>query len=162
MAHTVKAYYKGLHAIFNKEIDVDTDTLDVILVSNGYTPDYVNDEFVDDGGADDVIDAEINAGNGNTNGYYAGYGNTGRQQPGSATLTVDANGITVDIADVTFTSLGAALADVTYIVIAKQGSADDTTAQLLFCIELDPVYDPQGGDLQVQFNASGLYRIANP
>lgn len=65
MAVTAKWYGKAFLAAFNKEIDLDTDTIKVALVTSSYTPDQDAHDYWDDVSANEVAN-----GNGYTTGGY--------------------------------------------------------------------------------------------
>ncbi|MFG0251207.1 MAG: hypothetical protein ACF8OB_20165 [Phycisphaeraceae bacterium JB051] len=123
MANT--AYLSGVAAILDGSIDLDTDTLKVILCNSTYTP-ANTDDFVDEGGASDPIDAEINV-----TGYTPGYGNSGRKTA-SVTVTEDAanNRMVVSLADITWTSVASGVT-ITHAILIKEGTSDDTDSQLI-------------------------------
>lgn len=161
MAHTIQFFSEGIKKILAGEIDLEDDTIKVALIGAGYSPDLDAHEFMDEGGGDDPIDEEANAGNGNTNGYYAGHGNTGRKSLASKALSVNVDGsVKYDADDLTWTALAAGAGDIYYGLIHKEGTADDTTAPLIALITFDPIFSPDGNDFNVQWNTDGIATAA--
>ena len=74
----------------------------VMLVDSTYAPDR-DDQFVDDGGANDPIDQEISGGSG----YTGGFAGSGRKVLGSKTITIDLGNdrSDFDAADVTWSTI---------------------------------------------------------
>ena len=62
---TPKWYANGLLAVTNGSVDLDTDTIKLILVTSSYTPSQGNDNFRDDLGAN-----EASGGSGYTSGGF--------------------------------------------------------------------------------------------
>lgn len=142
-------FYKGIIALLNKEIDLDTDTIKVALMDSDWVADLTDEDMAD------VNAMELNAGGGDTNGYYAGFAGTGRQTLANAALSLITGGTKFDADDTTFTTLGAALDDVWALVIYHHNTSD-ADSKLLIAVELDPVYDPDGNDLPIQWHPDGI------
>ncbi len=155
MAHTISVYQEGIKALFGAS-DFSSDTVTVALFTSGYVPNYQTDDVVND-----FVSSELNNGGGDTNGYYAGHGNDGRQDLGSKTMTASSGGLVIDAADVTFASLAAALADVYGAVIMLEGTSDDTDAVPVAYVDFDPIFDPNASDLLIQWNSSGIFAVGN-
>lgn len=147
MAHTGKAHMTGLKRALAA---LTSGTLKAVLMTSSYVPDYDSDEFMSA-----LAAYELNYGNGDTNGYYAGHGNTGRKTLANASLTVTAGSVKFDADDITWSSLGAALPDVYGILIIFEGTTDDTDATVMAYIDLDPIVSPDGNDLNFQFPSAG-------
>src|SRR5690554_2690070 len=94
-------YTTGLLKILDGTIDLDTDTVKVMLVKSTYTfnPDQ---DLIDDGSADDLASHEVDA-----SGYTGGFGGAGRK---TVTVTMQSNDtdnrVDIAIADLTWTTLG--------------------------------------------------------
>ena len=110
-------------------VSLSSDTLKAILVGSGYTPNP-DHRYVDEGGGNDVIDHEISG-----TGYVAGHGNSGRRTLANVDVSVDdtANTMTV-YADPAIWS-GYNAGSVAKVVIAKEGTSDDTDAILISSID---------------------------
>src|SRR5690349_21468045 len=57
-----KVYGNAIKAAFNKEVDWDSDTIKVMLVSGSYTPNQDSHDYVDDVRANEVTGAGYTAG----------------------------------------------------------------------------------------------------
>lgn len=120
-------YNKAVQEVLTGTIDLDTNTLKVMLVNSTYTPNKDND-VVDAGGGSDAADAEIVATN-----YTAGWGGAGRKTATISVTEQDANDRAVVIfSDITWTALGGAANDtVVGAILIKEGGANDTTSRLI-------------------------------
>lgn len=149
-------YNTAAKEIADGTIDLDTDTLKVMLIGTGtaYTPDR-DDDFVDEGGANDPIDAELNG----VSGYTRGFGNAGRKTA-SVTVEVDkANDrAEVDIADLTWTALGTG-DTIAAAILIKEGT-DDTDTKLIAYFDVTDT-PTNGGDITLDFDAAeGAIRLS--
>ena len=154
MAHVCKAYYPGMVALANKEIDLDTDTIKVALMETGFVYDLTDEDMAD------ISADELNAGNGDTNGYFAGFAGTGRQALANKAIAAIATGMKFDAGDTTFAAMAAALPDVHAAVVYHHNTAD-ADSKLLFVMDFDPVFDPDGNDLSIQWHVDGITTWAN-
>lgn len=152
MAHTVRTFANGISKILNKEVDVDTDTLKAALMTSGYVPDYQLHDFMDD-----ATIQEVNYNNGDTNGYFAGFGGTGRQTLANVLRRITSTHVEIDADDLTFPALGAALPDVHGILIYAHKTTD-ADSPLICYVDFSPIHDPDGNALIVQFNPNGMFR----
>lgn len=138
--------------IMDGTLNLNTDTLKIMLINATYTPN-ADHTLVDAGGASDVLDAEINATN-----YAGGWGGAGRKTLTTKTFQQD------DVNDrgelhadnVSWTALGGAANDtIVAAVLVKEGGANDTTSRLIAYIDLADT-TTNGGDFTIQWNAEGL------
>lgn len=99
MASSVHTHAKNL--IITNDLDLVTDSgLKLMLATSGYTDDPDQD-FIDDGGANDLIDHELAA-----TGYSSGFGNRyGIDNPGTTVDDTD-NEVEYDFDDEAFGALG--------------------------------------------------------
>lgn len=138
-------YNRALKQILSGEINLTSDTIKVMLVDSGYTPNADHD-FVDNG-MNDASDPSFNELSGT--GYI-------RQTLGSKTFQEsDANDRgEFDAADVTFEDIDAGTADAAILYV--EGN-DDTDSVLLAYID-DGGFPrtTNGGDLTIQWNANGI------
>jgi len=122
------AYNLAATEIFQGGIDPDTDTLKVMLVGTGYTPDQDHD--VIDNGANDATDpsfSEIVA-----TGYTGGFGGAGRKTAAIVVAEDDANNrALITITDLTWASLGGATNDTIATAILVKEITDDTASRLI-------------------------------
>ncbi len=141
-------YNEGAYQLRNGgSVDFAADTIEYILVSSGYTPDKDDDNTV-------LAAAEISG----VTGYTGGFGGSGRKTLASKTLTKDTvnDRIVYDAADPSNWTLGVG-DDVLGVVVAKKGSADDTTAVLLFFLEITGGPIPTNGStFTFAVHANGL------
>lgn len=141
-------YNKGVAEMLDGTIDIDTDTIKMMLVDSTYSPDK-SDEVVDDGTSSDAASAEISV-----TGYTAGWGGAGRK---TCAITLQENDTDdrVDIAidDLTWNSLGAG-ATIVGAVLIKEGGANDTTSRLLAYFDITNTAT-SGGNVTLDFTALG-------
>jgi len=127
-----------LNALNNSlALDLDNDTLKIMLVTSGYTPDFGTHDF-----KADVTNEVVGTG------YTAG-----GETLTSVALTQSAGTITFDAADVTWTSS----------TITARGAViyDDTLASdpLICYIDFGSDQSSSSGDFQIAFNASGIFTL---
>jgi hypothetical protein len=137
-------YNQAAFEIIGGQISLLSDTLKVMLVGSGYTPDRDHD-VVDAGGANDPVDHELNG-----TGYVGGWGGSGRQALSSKTLTLDKTNdrVVFDCADVTWTAIDAGT--VAHAIVIKEGATNDTTSRLVSNHDISVTTN--GGSLTVQIN----------
>lgn len=142
-------YNHVIKLMFNGGINLDTDTLKVMLVNGDYTPDRDHD-FVDAGGANDPVDAEIVATN-----YTRGWGGSGRKTVAVTVTEQDASNRAVLIfSDQTWTALGGAVNDdIVGAILIKEGGADDTDS-ILICYWDVVDFTTNGSDYELSFDAT--------
>lgn len=117
------AYSNGVENIINGTIDVDTSTLKVMLVDDGYTYDPDHD-FVND-----ISGQEITA-----TSYTAGFAGAGRKTA-SITITEQtaSNRVVVIIGDLTWSPLGGATNDVVQAgVLIREITNDAASIPIVF------------------------------
>jgi len=135
----------------NGGVNLSSDTLKAVLVTSGYTPN-ADHNFLDS------ITASTSKELSGT-GYTAGFGGSGRKTLASVTVTQDdTNDLAVfDAADLTWTAINAGT--VAYVAIVKE-ITDDAHSPILAVLSLSPAVTTNGGDLTIQFSASGLITFA--
>jgi len=157
MAHTATMYQEGIKHLLEGDINLPGAVITIMLMSDGYVPDFATHEFVDEGGgAGDPKNEEINFGGGDTHNYFAGWGNTGRKTLANNALTIGGGVIKWDGDDLVWTALAAALEEIHGVIVCEKGSADDTDSIMLFYVDFDPVFDPNGSDFNVNWHSDGL------
>lgn len=142
MAATGKFFGKAFLALFNKEIDWDSDTIKVLLTTSAYTPDQDAHDY-----KDDVTD-EVSG-----TGYSAG-----GQALSSKTITYTSatNKITLDAADVQWASSSITAR---HAVIYDDTPATAATKPLLgYQSETSDVVSTNG-NWDLIWNASGIFEI---
>lgn len=141
-------YNKGLYEIISGTIDLDTDTLKLMLVDTSYTFD-ADHEVVDNGAsnATDPSHNEIVATN-----YTAGFGGAGRK---TVTITGQENDTNnradFALADVTWTALGGASNDTIGGAILIKENTNDTDSRLIAFFDLTDT-PTNGSDITLDFN----------
>ena len=128
-----------------------TGTFKWLLVSTATPYTYnVDDDFVDAGGANDVVDAETNV-----SGYIRGWGGAGRLTVASKTFTVNDtnNRLELDCADPSWAGLGTGETLAAALII-REGAANDTTSQLYAYLDFNDV--ASGGTLTLQVASNGI------
>lgn len=140
-------YTNGLFGVMSGAIDLDGDTLRVMLVKDTYTPDK-DHQYVDDGGANDPIDHECDA-----TGYTGGHGGAGRQAVANvghqANETDDR--VDIDCDDITYNSIGGTTDnDIGYLILYKDAGVGDTTNPLI--AYWDTPVTTNGGDITFDMN----------
>lgn len=137
---TTALYTKFPAKLANAEIDWDTDTIKVALVTSSYTPDQDAHDYWDD----------VSANEASGTGYTAGGATLA-----SKTITQDnaTNKQTFDAADVSWTS---STITARYAVIYKStGTA--STSPLIGYVDFASNQSSSSGTFQIQWNASGIF-----
>jgi len=128
-------YPAGIDALMEGSVALLTDTIKVVLVDTGaYT--YVNTH--------DNLD-DVPAGSRIATGTLA-----------SKTSTFSSNVWTFDAADTTLSAVTGAQSE---IVIVYKDTGVESTSRLLLKLDLASAVTPNGGDIVLQYNASGLGTI---
>ena len=139
MANIVYTY--GLGELLNGGIDMDTDTIKMMLVDASYTPDKDHD-FVDDASANEI----------SVDGYA-------RQALGSRTVTVNTTDdrAEFDAANVAFGALATGETIAGAIIFEDRGGADSANPMILY---MDLTNTPTNGStVTVEFDAIGLFYL---
>lgn len=142
-------YNTGLLEVSNGTIDLDTDTLKLMLVDTGYT--FDPDHTVIDNGANNGTDPsfnEISATN-----YAGGFGGGGRK---TVTITSQANNTNnradYALADVTWSSLGGVSNDTIGGAILIKENTNDTDSRLICFFDITDT-PTNGSDVTLDFNS---------
>jgi len=128
-------------------INLLSDTIKVMLLSSGYTPNK-DHEFVSDLGANELSGT----------GYTAGFGSASRKTLASKTVTKD-NGTDkayFDAADVSWTAINAGTA--AYAALVKEVTTD-ADSPVIAVVDLNPDVATNGGDYTIQWNAAGIIEL---
>lgn len=129
-------YSTGIKAILDGDVDLLADTIKAVLVDSAdYTVNLTTHDFLDD----------VAAGGRVATGTLA-----------SKTTTVATNVITFDAADTTLSSV---TGDVSEAVVIYKDTGDAATSQLILYLELTAPVTPNGGNIVLAWNASGLGTI---
>lgn len=156
-------YNTAATEIVDQVINMETDTIEIMLVTSGYVADR-DDDFVEEG-ANDANEHEITATN-----YTGGHAGAGRHTANtSGAWTVDkANDrAELDATDpAVWTSLGNAMnAVIKACLVIKRGTADDTTARLIVHIDTSSgspslPFTTNGSNFTLNYNAEGIVQVS--
>lgn len=139
-----KLYGSFLVKALNKEIDWDTDTIKVALLTNAYTPNQDTHDYFDD-----VSSNEVAA----TGGYSAG-GNT----LANKTITYDSgtNVIKLDADDVTWST---STITARYAVVYDASPATNATRPLIGYVDFGSDQSSSSGNFTITWDATGIVRV---
>ena len=142
MAVTAKWFGKAFLALLNKEVDMDTDVLKVMLCTSSYTPDQDAHDHKDD------VTNEVSG---------AGYSAGGATLAGVAITYIGAsNTIKFDANDTTW---AAATITARYAVVYDSSPGSDATRPLLLYVDFGADVVSTGGNFTITWNASGIGTI---
>lgn len=139
-----KLYGQFLSQALNKEIDWDTDTIKVALLTNAYTPDQDAHNYLDD-----VVTYEVTG----ATGYTAG-GNTLANK--TNTYNSSTNVITLDADDTTWSS---STITARYAVIYDATPATNATKPLIGYVDFGSDQSSSNGNFTITWDATGIVRI---
>jgi hypothetical protein len=138
-----KLYGQFLSQALNKEIDWDTDTIKVALLTNSYTPDQDAHNYLDD-----VVANEVSG-----TGYTAG-GNTLANKTNSYNSAT--NVITLDADDTTWSS---STITARYAVVYDATPSTDATRPLIGYVDFGSDQSSSNGNFTITWDATGIVRI---
>jgi hypothetical protein len=139
MAVSAKIYGKFFLSAFNKELDLDTDTLKVMLCTSSYTPDQDTHQYKSSI-TNEVSGTGYTAGGatlGSVTVAYAGAGNT----------------ITLDAADTSWTT---STITARYAVIYDSSPASDATRPLIAYVDFGTDVISSAGTFLITWDATGI------
>lgn len=138
-----KIYGSFFGKALNKEIDWDSDTIKVALLSSAYTPNQDTHDYLDD-----VIANEVTG-----TGYTAGGATLA-----SKTITYDgANNVTVlDAGDVTWAS---STITARYAVIYDDAGATNSQKALLGYVDFGSDQSSTSGNFTITWDSTGIFRL---
>lgn len=139
-----KVYGNALKAAFNKEIDWDSDTIKVLLLTSSYSPNQDTHDYLDDIVANEVTGT----------GYTAG-----GAALASKTVTYDASTNTVkfDAADVTWSG---STITARYAVVYDDSGATNAQKALIAYFDFTTDRASSNGDFIVRWGADGVFAAA--
>ncbi len=139
-----KLYGSFLVKALNKEVDFDSDTIKVALLTNAYSPNQDTHDYFDD-----VVANEVAA----TGGYTAG----GITLANKA-ITYDAgtNVIKLDADDVTWS---ASTITARYAVVYDDSPATNATKPLIGYVDFGSDQSSSSGNFTITWDATGIVRI---
>jgi len=138
-----KLYGQFLSQALNKEIDWDTDTIKVALLTNSYTPDQDAHNYFDDVVANEVTGT----------GYTAG-GNTLANKTNSYNSST--NVITLDADDTTWSS---STITARYAVVYDATPSTNATRPLIGYVDFGSDQSSSNGNFTITWDATGIVRI---
>lgn len=138
-----KMYGNFLLKALNKEVDWDTDTIKVALVSSSYTPNQDSHDYWDDVSANEVTGT----------GYTAGGATLG-----SKTATYD-SGTNVVILDAADTVWASSTITARYAVIYDDAGATAAQKVLVGYVDFGSDQSSTNGNFTVTWDATGIVRI---
>lgn len=138
-----KLYGQFLQKALNKEVDFDTDTIKVALLTSSYSPNQDTHDYFDDVVANEVT------GTGYTQGGIA---------LSSKTSTYDSanNVIILDAADVTWSS---STITARYAVVYDDSPSTNGTKPLLGYVDFGSDQSSTNGNFTITWDATGIVRI---
>lgn len=142
MAVSSALYGKFFLSLLNKEVDIDSDTLKVMLTTSSYTPDQDTDQYKS------AVTNEISG-----TGYSAGGVALANV---TVTYTAGTNAIKVDADDSQWTS---STLTARYAVIYDSTPSTDATRPLIEYQNLGADVSTTNGTFLIQWNAAGLFTI---
>ena len=138
-----KLYGNFLAKALNKEVDWDSDTIKVALLTSSYTPNQDTHDYFDDVSANEVTGT----------GYTSG-----GQTLGSKTVTYDGanNVIVLDAADVTWSS---STITARYAVVYNDSGATAGQKALIGYVDFSSDQSSTNGNFTITWDATGIVRI---
>jgi len=138
-----KMYGSFLMKALNKEVDFDTDTIKVALLSSAYTPNQDSHDYYDDVAASEVTGT----------GYTAGGATLA-----SKTVTYDAanNVIVLDAADVVWAN---STVTARYAVVYDDSGATNAQKVLIGYVDFGSDQSSTNGNFTLTWDATGIVRI---
>jgi len=139
-----KLYGQFLSQALNKEVDWDTDTIKVALLTNAYTPDQDAHNYFDDVSTYEVSGAT---------GYTAGGATLANKTNSYNSAT---NVIVLDADDVTWSS---STITARYAVIYDASPATNATKPLIGYVDFGSDQSSSNGNFTITWDATGIVRI---
>lgn len=138
-----KLYGQFLSQALNKEIDWDTDTIKVALLTNSYTPDQDAHNYWDD------VNTYQVTGTGYTAGGAALTNKTNTYNSGTNVIVLDADDVTWSSSTIT----------ARYAVIYNDSPATNATKNLIGYVDFGSDQSSSNGNFTITWDATGIVRI---
>lgn len=138
-----KLYGQFLGQALNKEVDWDTDTIKVALLSNAYTPDQDGHNYFDD-----VSTFEV-TGTGYTQSGITLTNKTNTYNSGTNTVVLDADDVTWSSSTIT----------ARYAVVYNASPATNATRPLIGYVDFGSDQSSSNGNFTITWDATGIVRI---
>jgi hypothetical protein len=139
-----KLYGQFIQAAFNKEIDFDTDTIKVALLTNAYTPDQDAHNYLDD-----VVANEVSGATGYTAGGTTLANKTVTYSAGTNTLVLDADDVTWASSTIT----------ARYAVVYDASPATNATRPLIGYVDFGSDQSSSNGNFTITWDSTGIVRV---
>lgn len=143
MAVTAKLYGQFLKSLTNKEIDLDSDTIKVMLCTSAYVPDQDAHQYKSS------VTAEV-VGTGYTAGGATLAAVAVTYTPATNTLMLDASDVTWPTSTIT----------ARYAVVYDSTPASDAARPLIAYVDFGADVVSTAGDFSLSWNAAGILTIA--
>jgi hypothetical protein len=138
-----KLYGQFLSQALNKEIDWDTDTIKVALLSNAYTPDQDAHNYFDDVVANEVT------GTGYTQGGITLANKTNTYNSATNVIVLDADDVTWSSSTIT----------ARYAVVYDASPGTNATRPLIGYVDFGSDQSSSNGNFTITWDATGIVRI---
>jgi hypothetical protein len=138
-----KLYGQFLQQALNKEVDWDTDTIKVALLSNSYTPDQDAHNYFDD-----VASFEV-TGTGYTQGGVTLANKTNTYNSATNVIVLDADDVTWSSSTIT----------ARYAVVYNASPATNATKPLIGYVDFGSDQSSSNGNFTITWDATGIVRI---
>jgi hypothetical protein len=138
-----KLYGQFLQQALNKEVDWDSDTIKVALLTNSYTPDQDAHNYFDD-----VVANEV-SGTGYTAGGLTLSNKTSTYNSATNTIVLDADDVTWSSSTIT----------ARYAVVYDATPATDATKPLVGYVDFGSDQSSSNGNFTITWDATGIVRI---
>ncbi len=138
---TTKTYGSLIAKAFNKEVDFDSDTIKVALLSSSYTPNQDTDDYWND-----VSSYEVTG-----TGYTAGGATLANK---AVTYTSGTNVTKFDADDVSWTS---STITARYAVIYDASPATDSTKPLIGYVDFGSNQSSSSGTFSIVWDSAGIF-----
>jgi hypothetical protein len=142
MAVTALVYGGFLQSLANKEVDLDSDTLKIMLCTSSYTPNQDTHRYKSS------VTGEVSG-----TGYTSGGNTLGSV---AVTYTAGTNTLTLDAAD---TSWANSTITARYAVIYDSTPATDATRPLIAYIDFGADVSSSGAAFNITFDAAGIVTL---
>jgi hypothetical protein len=139
-----KLYGQFLSQALNKEIDWDTDTIKVALLTNSYTPDQDSHNYFDD-----VSTYEVSGATGYTSGGNTLTNKTNTYNSGTNTIVLDADDTTWSSSTIT----------ARYAVIYDASPATNATRPLIGYVDFGSDQSSSNGNFTITWDSTGIVRV---
>jgi hypothetical protein len=139
-----KLYGQFLSQALNKEIDWDTDTIKVALLTNSYSPDQDAHNYLDD-----VVAYEVSGATGYTSGGATLANKTNTYNSSTNVIVLDADDVTWSSSTIT----------ARYAVIYDASPSTNATKPLIGYVDFGSDQSSSNGNFTITWDSTGIVRI---